>query len=50
MQVELKKPRSYEEAVDVAKRKEWKLSMMNQMGMIDSLPLVVETRKTKPIV
>ena len=50
MQVELKKPSLYEDVVDVAKRKEWKLTMMSQMGMIDSLPLAVEIRKVEPIV
>ena len=29
LRVELKKPRSYEDAMDVAKRKEWKLTMMS---------------------
>ena len=50
LRVKLKKPRSYEEAVDAAKRKEWKLTMMRNMGMRDSLPLVVEIRRSEPIV
>ena len=50
LRVELKKPRSYEEAVDVAKRKEWKLTMMSHMGVTDSLPLAMEARRPKPIV
>ena len=50
LRVELKKPRSYEEVVDVAKRKEWKLTMMSNMGMTDSLQLAMETRRPKPIV
>ena len=33
LRVELKKPRSYEEAMEIAKRKEWKLSMMSRMGV-----------------
>ena len=36
--------------MDVAKRKEWKLTMMSQMGMTGSLPLAMETRKPEPIV
>ena len=50
LMVELKKPGSYEEAVDVAKRKEWKLTMISHMGMIDSLPLAMEARRPEPIV
>ena len=51
MQVELNKPSSYEEVVDVAKREEWKISMMSQMVMINSLPLlIIEARKPKSIV
>ena len=47
---ELKKPQSYEDEVDVAKRKEWKLFKMSQLGMVDSLHMVVEIRRPKPIV
>ena len=50
LRVELKKPRSYEEAVDVSKRKEWKLTMMSHMDVTDSLPLAMETRRPQPIV
>ena len=50
LRVELKKPRSYEEAADMAKRKEWKLSMMSKMGMTDALPLPVEMRRPEPVV
>ena len=50
LRVELKKPRSYEEAMEIAKRKEWKLSMMSRMGVTDSLPLPMEIRKSKPVV
>ena len=50
LRVELKKPRSYEEAVDVSKRKEWKLTMMSHMGMTDSLPLAMEARRPEPTV
>ena len=35
--VELKKPRTYEDALDVAKSKEWKLRRMSQLG-VESLP------------
>ena len=35
--VELKKPRSYEHALEVAKNKEWKLKRMSQLG-VESLP------------
>ena len=31
--VELKKPRTFEDAVGVAKNKEWKLRRLNQLGM-----------------
>ena len=50
LRVELKKPRSYEEAADMAKRKEWKLSMMSKMGMTDALSLPVEMRRPEPVV
>ena len=50
LRVELKKPRSYEEAMEIAKRKEWKLSMMSRMGVMDSLPLPMEMRKPEPVV
>ena len=50
LRVELKKPRSYKEAADMAKRKEWKLSMMSKMGMMDSLPLPVEMRRPELVV
>ena len=39
-----------EEAVDVAKRKEWKLTMMSHMGITDSLPLAMEARRPEPVV
>ena len=50
LRVELKKPKSYKEAMEIAKRKEWKLSMMSKMGMTDALPLPMEMRRTEPIV
>ena len=31
--VELKKPRTFEDAVEVAKNKEWKLRRITQLGM-----------------
>ena len=50
LRVELTKTRSYKEAADMAKRKEWKLSMMSKMGMTDALPLPMEMRRPEPIV
>ena len=50
LRVELKKLRSYEEAMEIAKRKKWKLSMMSKMGVTYSLPLPMEMRKPKPVV
>ena len=35
--VELKKPKSYEHALEVAKNKEWKLKRMSQLG-VESIP------------
>ena len=35
--VELKKPRTYEDALDVARSQEWKLRRMSQLG-VESLP------------
>ena len=50
LRVELKKPQSYEDAIDVAKRKEWKLSRMSQLGMVDSFPMAKEIRRPESIV
>ncbi|RYA73815.1 hypothetical protein DD595_24815, partial [Enterobacter cloacae complex sp. 4DZ3-17B2] len=36
--VELKKPRTYEDALEVARNKEWKLRKMSQLG-VESLPM-----------
>ncbi len=49
--VELKKPRSYEEAVEIAKNKEWKLDHLAQLGMTP-MPLRMESRvlQTGPMV
>ena len=41
--VELKKPRSFEDALEMAKNKEWKLKRMNQLG-VDTLQRRVEVR------
>ena len=49
LRVELKKPRSYEDAVDVGKRKEWKLIKMSQLGMVDSFLMVKEIGMPEPI-
>ena len=35
--MKLKKPKSYEHALEVAKNKEWKLKRMSQLG-VESLP------------
>ncbi|MCO5560549.1 hypothetical protein L7F22_014164 [Adiantum nelumboides] len=45
LRVELKKARSYEDDVDVAQRKDWKLFRMSQLGMTDSLPLNAGVRR-----
>ena len=50
LRVELKKPRSYEDAIEIAKRKEWKLFRMSQLGMVDSLPIVVEMKRPDSII
>ena len=50
LRVDLKKLQSYEDAIDVAKKKEWKLFKMSQLGMVDSLPMEMEIRKPKCIV
>ena len=42
--VELKKPRTYEDALEVARNKEWKLKILTQLGM-SSLPGVSETNQ-----
>ena len=41
--VELKKPRSFEDALEVAKNKEWKFKRMNQLG-VDTLQRIFEVR------
>ena len=46
--VELKKPRSFEDALEVAKNKEWKLKRMNQLG-VDTLQRRVEVRPGNPM-
>ena len=46
--VELKKPRSFEDALEVAKNKEWKLKRMNQLG-VDTLQRRMEVRPGNPI-
>ena len=50
LRVQLKKPQSYEDAIDVAKRKEWKFIKMSQLGMVDSFPVAKEIRRPEPIV
>ena len=45
LRVGLKKPRSYEDAINVAKRKEWKLSKMSQLRVVDSFPMEKEIRR-----
>ena len=50
LRMELKKPQSYEDAVDVAKRKEWKLGELSQLGMVDSFLMAKEIRRPKSIV
>ena len=46
--VELKKPRSFEDALEVAKNKEWKLKRINQLG-VDTLQRRVEVRPGSPM-
>ena len=46
--VELKKPKSFEDALEVAKAKEWKLKRMNQLG-VDTLQRRVEVRPMNPM-
>ena len=46
--VELKKPKSFEDALEVAKNKEWKLKRMNQLG-VDTLQRRVEVRSVNPM-
>ena len=41
--VELKKPKTYEETLEVAKNKEWKLKRMSQLG-VETLPRGVEIK------
>ena len=50
LRVELKKPRSYEDAIDMSRRKEWKLCKMSQLGLVESFPMVKEIRRPEPIV
>ena len=50
LRVELKKPQSYEEAIDVAKKKELKLIKMIQLGMVDSFPMAKEIRRLESMV
>ena len=47
---ELKKPRSYEDAVDVAKRKKWKLCKMSQLGLVDLFPMEKQIRRLELVV
>ena len=46
--VELKKPKSFEDALEVAKNKEWNLKRINQLG-VDTLQRRVEVRSVNPI-
>ena len=46
--VELKKPKSYEHALEVAKNKEWKLKRMSQLG-VESIPRRPEFQHVDPL-
>ena len=46
--VELKKPRTYEDTVEVARSKDWKLRKMAQLGM-ESLPKVPQPKPVDPV-
>ena len=46
--VELKKPRSFKDVLEVAKNKEWKLKRMNQLG-VETLQRRVEVRPVNPM-
>ena len=46
--VELKKPRSFKDALEVAKNKEWKLKRMNHLG-VDTLHRRIEVRSQNPM-
>ena len=50
LRVELKKPRSYEDVIDVAKKKECKLYKMSQLGMVELFPMATEIRRPESIV
>ena len=45
--VELKKPRSYEEALEIARSKEWKLQRLSQLG-IDANATRLKMRRVEP--
>ena len=47
LRVELKKPRSYEEAMEIAKRKEWKLSMDELNGCDGLIAITYGDEETK---
>ena len=44
--VELKKPKTYEDTLEVAKNKEWKLKRMSQLG-VETLPRGVEIKQVR---
>ena len=46
--VELKKTRTYEDALEVARNKEWKLKRLTQLG-VSSLPRVSEMKQGYPM-
>ena len=50
LRVELKKLKSDDDAVDVAKRKEQKICKMIQLGLVDSFPMAKETRRLDSII
>ena len=44
--MELKKPRTFEDSLEVAKNKEWKLKRMSQLG-VETLPRGQEVKELR---